>query len=332
MRDIRETGYIGRDRSNEPPAYESLRSQHWRRSSRERVRQPAQKRSLIRNDEDIANLITNVSERSEIKPNGLREIKVRTWVKCLREDGQTVDIRVMNVKADNNSFRQFAAIFGNAVQEYLEDRGCDDIMLDYVHVNHNQNWLNPVNVFIAFHNRSRTHDYMLGRLNRLFFRGLPIYTEPAIRPGTCLNPTFTMTDQKRCAVAKYDKISENAPQKCSDDSDEEFDKDNDPNSTIVNEEVVSEYEDLVVERAPTEKAQDRVRDKELLRERESEIADLKVEHDQLAEQLAEMTRKYEEIRDAFVIQSLGIVQRPGTSQQAEAPNQKGIGRGWNPKK
>ena len=155
---------------------------------------------------------------------------------------------------------------------------------------------------------------MLGRLNRLFFRGLPIYTEPAIRARTCLNPTFTMTDQKRCAVGKRDKISINAPLKCSDDSEEEFDKDNDPNSTIVNEALVSGYEHLVVENEPTEKAQVyRVRDKDLLqviREREdlkSENAELKIERDQLAEQLAEMTRKYEEIRDAFVVQSLVIL-------------------------
>ena len=148
MRDIRETGYIERrERSNEPPTYDSLRRQYWRGSWREAARQPAQMRSLLRNDEDITDLI-NVSERNEFKPNGLREIKVKTWVKFLREDRQTVDILILNVKADNNSFRHFAAIFGNAVQDYLEERGCDDIMVDYVHVNHNQNWLNPVNVFI----------------------------------------------------------------------------------------------------------------------------------------------------------------------------------------
>ena len=326
MRDIRETGY---DRSNDPPAYESLRDQNWRRNSREIIRS-APKRSILRNDEEISRII-NVSEDNEIRPNNLRETKVRTWVKCLRQDGQTVDIRVMNIKADNDGMRQFAATFGNAVQDYLEDRGCEDIMLDYVHVNHNQNWLKPVNVFIAFHKKSTTHDYMLGRLNRVFFRGLPIYTEPAIRPGTCCNPTFTMTEQKRYTVGRVDKIMENA-QVCADES-EEFDKDNDLNSTIVNE---SEYEDLVIVPTARLSVQTEKRDNELLRERDAEIAELKSQRDQLAEQLAELTQKYEEIRDAYVTLSLSMAQRPSTSRQASASSnpipKSSFGRGWNPKK
>ena len=63
------------------------------------------------------------NETSEFKPNSLRETKVKAWVKCLKEDGQTVDIRVMNVKVDGDTIRNFAAIFGNAVQDYLEDNG-----------------------------------------------------------------------------------------------------------------------------------------------------------------------------------------------------------------